>query len=66
MNIKSRRIRERHIAVDVLASLVGAGLFYAAINRSWIVGVISVVLCAVLGFLDRESIENEEKRGQDN
>lgn len=63
MTIKSRRIRQRHIAVDILASIIGADIFYTFVNKSWVTGIVAVGLSGVLYFLDRESIENEEAHG---
>jgi len=60
---KSRRIAERHIAVDVLASFIGADIFYAFVNRSLWAGLAAVVLSGVLYVVDRIGIENEEKNG---
>lgn len=63
MTTKHRSIRERHLAVDILASIIGADIFYTAISRSWVYGVTAVVLCGVLYVVDKIGIENEEKSG---
>lgn len=64
MTTKHRRITERHLAVDVLASVIGADIFYTVINRSWICGITAVVLSGVLYVVDRIGIENEESNGR--
>jgi hypothetical protein len=64
MRQKSIRIRERHIAVDLLASLIGAGVFYSVDKHNWFVGGVCALLSLVLIFLDRESIENEESASE--
>lgn len=61
MTTKHRSIRERHIAVDVLASVIGADIFYTVISKSWVYGVAAIVLSGVLYVVDKIGIENEEK-----
>jgi len=60
MTTKGRQIRERHIAVDILASVIGADIFYAVVSRSWIYGIAAIVLGGVLYVVDKIGIENEE------
>lgn len=60
MTTNLRKIRERHIAVDVLASLLGADIFYSIITKSWTYGVVAIVLGGVLYIIDKIGIENEE------
>jgi hypothetical protein len=60
---KHRSIRERHLAVDVLASVIGADIFYTIISRSWVYGVVAIILSGVLYVVDKIGIENEEKSG---
>lgn len=61
MTTKHRSIRERHIAVDILASVIGADIFYTVISRSWIYGLAAIVLSGILYVVDKIGIENEEK-----
>lgn len=61
---KHSRIAERHIAVDVLASFIGADVFYAVVNKSLWAGLSAVVLAGVLYVVDRIGIENEESNGR--
>lgn len=63
MTTKHRRITERHLAVDILASFIGADIFYAVVNKSWICGFAAVVLSGVLYVVDRIGIDNEESNG---
>jgi hypothetical protein len=51
------------LAVDVLASVIGADIFYTIISRSWVYGVVAIILSGVLYVVDKIGIENEEKSG---
>lgn len=59
---KSSRIRQRHIAVDVLAITLGSFIVDAVSHRSWVSGLIAVALSIPLYVLDREGVENEESK----
>ncbi len=58
---RHRRIRERHFAVDILASAAGGALVSAIVQKSWLCGVLTVVLATGVYVFDRIGIEAEEK-----
>jgi hypothetical protein len=60
MQKKIERIRQRHFAVDILASAAGGALVSAIVQKSWLCGVLTVVLAAGVYVFDRIGIENEE------
>jgi hypothetical protein len=61
VNKKQLRIRERHFAVDILASAAGGALVSAIVQNSWLCGVLTLVLAAGVYVFDRIGIEAEEK-----
>ena len=58
---KNRRIRERHFAVDIIASATGGSLIAAASQKSWTFLVAAVVIGVAVYFIDKIGIEAEEK-----
>lgn len=58
---KMTRVRQRHLAVDLLAAGAGSFLVNAITARSWTSLIGFVVMAVGLYILDREGIENEEK-----
>lgn len=58
---RSHRIRERHFAVDIIASAAGGALVAAVLQKSWLCGAVAVALSIALYIFDRIGIENEEK-----
>jgi hypothetical protein len=62
---RSHRIRDRHFAVDILASAAGGALVSAIVQKSWLCGLLTVVLAAGVYVFDRIGIENEEKIEKD-
>lgn len=60
MNRKSRRIRERHVAVDLIAITMGSFIVDAVSRHNWVSGLVAAVLGIALYFVDRIGIENEE------
>lgn len=58
---KNRHIRQRHFAVDIIASAAGGALVAAVLQKSWLCGVVAVALSIALYIFDRIGIENEEK-----
>lgn len=60
MNRKSRRIRERHVAVDLIAITMGSFIVDAVSRHNWVSGLAAAVLGIALYFVDRIGIENEE------
>jgi hypothetical protein len=58
---RRHRIRDRHFAVDILASAAGGALVSAIVQKSWLCGLLTVVLAAGVYVFDRIGIENEEK-----
>lgn len=58
---RSHRIRERHFAVDIIASAAGGALVAAVLQKSWLCGIVAVALSIALYVFDRIGIENEEK-----
>lgn len=65
MTTKGRRIRQRHIAVDLLGITMGSFIVDAVTRHNWISGVVAVVMGGALYILDREGIENEENNGKE-
>jgi len=59
---KNRRIRERHFAVDIIASAAGGALVAAVLQKSWFCGVIAIALSVALYVFDKIGIENEESK----
>ena len=58
---KNHRVRQRHFAVDIIASATGGALVAAFLQKSWICGIASAVLAMALYVIDRIGIRNEEK-----
>ena len=65
VNKRNIRIRERHFAVDILSSAAGGALVSAIVQKSWLCGLLTVVLAAGVYVFDRIGIENEEKNEKD-
>lgn len=59
--MKNNHIRERHFAVDIIASAAGGAAVAAYLQKSWVCAGIAVVLSIALYVFDRIGIENEEK-----
>ncbi len=62
---KNRRIRERHFAVDIMASAAGGSLITAASQRSWTFLAAAVAIGVAVYFIDKVGIEAEEKVEKD-
>jgi uncharacterized membrane protein len=62
---KNHRIRDRHFAVDIIASAAGGALVASVLQKSWLCGVTAVVLVIACYVVDRIGIENEEKIEKD-
>lgn len=60
MSIRGRRIRQRHLAVDLLGITLGSFLVDFVVHFNLRAGFVSLVLGGALFLLDRESIEKEE------
>lgn len=52
---------ERHIAVDVLASVVGGALVASLLNKSLIAALLSAAAGLVLFLLERNNIQEEDE-----
>jgi hypothetical protein len=63
MTTKHRKITERHLAADIIGITMGGFVVDAVTHRSWVSGVVSLVLGAALYVFDRIGIENEETNG---
>ncbi len=57
---KNNRIRDRHYAVDIIASAAGGALVASILQKSWLCFCLAIGLCAALYVFDRIGIEAEE------
>lgn len=62
---KNKHIRERHFAVDIIASAAGGALVAAVLQKSWLCAIGAVVLSVALYVFDKIGIENEENNEKD-
>lgn len=58
---KNTHIRQRHFAVDIIASAAGGALVIAVTQKSFLCGLLAIALSIALYVFDRIGIENEEK-----
>lgn len=63
MTTKHRKIRERHLAVDLIGITMGSFIVDAVTRHNWVSGVVAVVLGIALYVFDKIGIENEESNG---
>ena len=54
---------QRHVLRDILASVAGGALVVAVVQRSWVGGVIAVVVGIALFIEEKSDIEEEEREG---